>query len=372
MRRVHMVGLILAAFAILALPVRSSAQIGVGIAVHIGPPALPVYAQPICPAPGYLWTPGYWAYGPDGYYWVPGTWVEPPEVGLLWTPGYWGWGTGGYFWHTGYWGPHVGFYGGINYGFGYGGVGFFGGRWDHGVFAYNTAVMHVNTEVIHNTYVDRSVIRNETASRVSFNGGRGGITARPTHGELQAEHEHHVGATSVQTAHRHAASENPALRDSVNHGRPAVAATARPGEFSGHGVVAAGASRNRPTSRGNEHANVAAESHRGNRPTSAGNEHRSTTAQSSRNDRPPAHNASSESSRNDRPTARNASSVSRTPREKETARSAPKSQPHTQSKPQHESKPKAEAQPHSQAKPHSEAKPHPEAKPHSEDKPHKA
>ena len=343
MRRVHMFGLILAAFAILAMPARSSAQIGVGIAVHIGPPALPVYAQPICPAPGYLWTPGYWAYGTDGYYWVPGTWVEPPEVGVLWTPGYWGWGTGGYFWHAGYWGPHVGFYGGINYGFGYGGVGFFGGRWNHGVFAYNTAVMHVNTEVIHNTYVDRSVIRNERSSHVSFNGGRGGINARPTHGELQAEHEHHLAATSTQTAHRNAASANPALRDSVNHGRPAVAATARPGEFSGHGTVAASGSHNRPPSSGNEYRNAAAKSNRSDRPPSTGNVHRSTTAESSRTDRPPAHKASSES---------------RTPREKETAHSAPKSQPHTQSKPQHESKPKAEAQPHSEAKPHSEDKPH--------------
>jgi hypothetical protein len=46
---------------------------------------------------------------------------------------------------AGYWGPHVGFYGGINYGFGYGGVGFFGGEWRGGAFAYNTAVMNVNT-----------------------------------------------------------------------------------------------------------------------------------------------------------------------------------------------------------------------------------
>ena len=68
----------------------SSAQIAVGISVHVGPPALPVYAQPPCPGDGYLWTPGYWAYGPVGYYWVPGVWVAPPRVGVLWTPGYWG------------------------------------------------------------------------------------------------------------------------------------------------------------------------------------------------------------------------------------------------------------------------------------------
>ena len=45
------------------------AQIGIGISVNFGPPPLPVYEQPICPAEGYLWTPGYWAYDPlYGYY----------------------------------------------------------------------------------------------------------------------------------------------------------------------------------------------------------------------------------------------------------------------------------------------------------------
>jgi hypothetical protein len=239
MRKSHILGFVLLAMVMVFMPARSSAQISVGVAVHIGPPALPVYEQPICPGAGYLWTPGYWAYGPDGYYWVPGTWVMAPEAGFLWTPGYWGWGGGGYFWHAGHWGPHVGFYGGINYGFGYGGVGFVGGRWNHGVFAYNTAVMHVNTTVIHNTYVDRTVINNVTVNHVSYNGGAGGVTARATHEELSAEHERHIAPTSVQTQHEHSASTNRAFLASENHGRPAVAATARPGEFTGHGVVAA-------------------------------------------------------------------------------------------------------------------------------------
>jgi WXXGXW repeat (2 copies) len=235
---------LLALLAVLMLPSASSAQIGVGISVRIGPPALPVYEQPICPGPGYLWTPGYWAYGPDGYYWVPGTWVMAPAVGVLWTPGYWGWGGAGFLWHAGYWGPHVGFYGGINYGFGYTGVGFVGGRWDHGVFAYNTAVMHVNTTIIHNTYIDRTVVRNVTVNRVSYNGGNGGIEARPTRQEMVAEHEHHIEATHAQTEHEHAAAANRAFLASENHGHPAVAATSRPGEFSGHGAVGAKAGGN--------------------------------------------------------------------------------------------------------------------------------
>src|ERR1700690_698789 len=175
MRVVRYLCFLLIAFGVLAMPAPSRAQIAVGISVHVGPPAIPVYEQPICPEEGFLWTPGYWSYGDAGYFWVPGTWVRPPRVGFLWTPGYWGWAGGGYGWHGGYWGAHIGFYGGINYGFGYGGVGFEGGRWEGGHFAYNTAVMHVNTTVIHNTY-NRTVVVNNV--HTSFNGGTGGISAQ--------------------------------------------------------------------------------------------------------------------------------------------------------------------------------------------------
>src|ERR1700733_382355 len=145
---------------------------GVIISVGFAPPVLPVYTQPICPGDGYLWNPGYWAYAPAGYYWVPGVWVQPPMVGVLWTPGYWGWGGSAFIFHAGYWGPHVGFYGGVNYGFGYGGVGFGGGRREGGHFAYNTAVFNVDRTVIHNTYIDRTVIiHSNIGNRTSFNGG---------------------------------------------------------------------------------------------------------------------------------------------------------------------------------------------------------
>src|SRR5580698_431799 len=167
------------------------------ISVGFAPPALPVYAQPIAPGDGYLWTPGYWAYGAEGYYWVPGVWVRPPAVGLLWTPGYWGWGGGVYAFHAGYWGPHVGFYGGVNYGFGYVGTGFVGGRWDGGHFAYNTAVVNVNTTVVRNVYVDRTVIVHNTVyNRTSFNGGAGGIQVRENEREAAFAHENHIAATA--------------------------------------------------------------------------------------------------------------------------------------------------------------------------------
>jgi len=230
------------ALTFVALPSASPAQIavGVGISVHIGPPVLPIYAQPVCPGAGYIWTPGYWAYGPAGYYWVPGTWVLAPTPGFLWTPGYWGWGGGAYLWHAGYWGPHVGFYGGINYGFGYGGVGFVGGEWRGGAFAYNTAVTNVNTTVIHNTYVNKTVINHTTINNnVSFNGGTGGTTAQPTSTELAAEHEQHVAPTAMQSQHEQMARNDRTMLASTNHGQPVVAATPKPGVFHGPGVSAA-------------------------------------------------------------------------------------------------------------------------------------
>ncbi len=236
---------------LLIVPVASFAQIG--ISITIGPPALPVYTQPPCPAPGYAWTPGYWAYGPDGYYWVPGTWVVAP-VGLLWTPGYWGWGGGVYIWHAGYWGPHVGFYGGINYGYGYGGVGFAGGYWNHGAYYYNRSVTNVNVTNVTNVYNTTVVNNNTNVNRVSYNGGTGGTTAVATPLEQAAAREQHTPPLQTQVQHEQMAGNNRELLASVNHGVPSIAATARPAQFSGAGVVraqSAGAPYRAPSAEGN-------------------------------------------------------------------------------------------------------------------------
>jgi WXXGXW repeat (2 copies) len=227
---------LLFSFVLLVFSPVAFAQIGVGISVNFGPPALPVYEQPICPTDGYLWTPGYWAYDDgDGYYWVPGTWFEPPQVGFLWTPGYWGWGGSAFLFHEGYWGPQVGFYGGINYGFGYGGDGYEGGRWEGGRFSYNTYVNRVDTTVIHNTY--NTTVTHVSENRVSFNGGSGGVEARPSPKEESYATEHHVGPVAAQTQHVQAARSNPELRASANQGKPPIAASAKPGDFK-TGVVA--------------------------------------------------------------------------------------------------------------------------------------
>ena len=238
MRKMVLIRVWLFALLVLLMSATSSAQISV--AIRIGPPALPVYEQPPCPAEGYIWTPGYWAYNYDynDYYWVPGTWVLAPEPGYLWTPAYWGWGGDRFIFHEGYWGPHVGFYGGIVYGFGYFGHGYEGGRWDHGRFFYNRSVNNINVTNIHNVY-NTTVINNVTVNRISYNGGNGGINARPSVEEERDQHERHIAPVAVQMRHMEDARGNPQLRESVNRGRPPVAATPRPGEFNDRAVVPA-------------------------------------------------------------------------------------------------------------------------------------
>jgi WXXGXW repeat (2 copies) len=250
MRIARFILLFALAAGILAIPAPSQAQVAIGVSIRVGPPALPVYAQPICPGPGYIWTPGYWAYGPDGYFWVPGTWVLAPEPGFLWTPGYWGFADGVYVWHGGYWGPHVGFYGGINYGFGYTGVGFVGGYWRGGNYFYNRSVTNVNVTVIHNVY-NKTVINEHIDNHVSFNGGPGGIHAEPNREERLAEHERHVSMTAEQNRHFEGARGDRRFLASENHGRPEVAATPRSGDFHGRGVEHGRADdRARPDDRG--------------------------------------------------------------------------------------------------------------------------
>ncbi|HWY25531.1 MAG TPA: YXWGXW repeat-containing protein, partial [Nevskia sp.] len=223
---------LLLALALLLVPLSSFA--GVFVSVNIAPPALPVYEQPMAPGDGYIWTPGYWGWDDDegDYYWVPGTWVLAPQPGYLWTPGWWGWGDSAFIWHVGYWGPHVGFYGGVNYGYGYGGDGYQGGEWRNGNFFYNRSVNNVNVTNIHNTY-NETVVNNVTVNNVSYSGGEGGVKAAPTAEQQQFAAERHVEPTSEQTHHIQQASSNKALFAAANGGKPAIAATPKPGAFAG-------------------------------------------------------------------------------------------------------------------------------------------
>ena len=190
------------------------------------PPPLPQYQQPEAPGDGYLWTPGYWAWASGGYYWVPGAWVQAPYEGALWTPGYWGYYHNNYRFYRGYWGRHIGFYGGVDYGFGYIGFGYQGGYWGGGHFNYNRSVNNVNVSVMRNVYNYNVPNRND--NRVSFNGGSGGVQMRARPAELAAFHEQHAAPMQAQMQNERAASANRAQFANVNHGQPASAAMARP------------------------------------------------------------------------------------------------------------------------------------------------
>jgi len=188
------------------------------VVVRTEPPELPVYEQPFCPGPDYLWIPGYWTYGPSGYYWVPGLWEQAPRVGYLWTPGYWGWSDRGYLWHNGYWGRHVGFYGGINYGHGYTGVGYEGGYWKERVFYYNTAVTNVKVTAVNNHVFKKEVVNPAAPHNlISYNGGAGGVVVKPTKQELVAAHESHIGLTSNQKRHHKAAGPKPIPKEKIKN-----------------------------------------------------------------------------------------------------------------------------------------------------------
>ena len=195
------------------------------------PPPLPDYDQPPAPDSNYIWTPGYWAWGDGGYYWVPGEWVLAPYYGALWTPPYWGFYSGRYGFHRGYWGPYVGYYGGIDYGYGYIGIGYFGGYWNGNDFYYNRAVTNVGRgghDYDRAVVYDNRTYGNHPSNRVSYNGGRGGINVQPRPSELAAAHQTHTAALPEQRQAEQSAARNKQQFYSANHGKPAEAAVARP------------------------------------------------------------------------------------------------------------------------------------------------
>jgi len=203
------------------------------------PPPLPVYDQPPAPVDGYIWAPGAWRWGPEGYFWVPGTWVAPPQVGFLWTPGYWGVAGAVYVFHPGHWGPHVGYYGGINYGHGYDGDGYRGGRWENNHFRYNAAVTNVDVSRVHNVYRE-SVVNNVAVNntRVSYAGATG-ARMQPTPTEAAHAGEPRFRPTPIQLQHHVDARAEPTLNAARNQGRPPFAGTPRPSAFREQGVTPA-------------------------------------------------------------------------------------------------------------------------------------
>jgi hypothetical protein len=208
------------------------------------PPPLPDYDQPPAPGDDYSWTPGYWAWGPTGYYWVPGVWVEPPYIGALWTPGYWGFYGGRYLFYPGHWGLHIGFYGGINYGFGYVGLGYEGGYWRGNHFFYNRVYNHVDVRSVHNVYNYRANVRVNTYNNVrvdnnvhtnnfnnnerpSYRGGQG-VQSRPQPQEGAAWREPYAPRMTTQVQHEQNYSAVRGQYANQNQGRPPSPAVSRP------------------------------------------------------------------------------------------------------------------------------------------------
>jgi hypothetical protein len=213
-------------------PQAAQAQSDVEIAAGYAPPPLPLYDQPPLPGPDYLWSPGYWGWDEDAqdYYWVPGAWVLAPEPGYLWTPSWWGWNDGLYIFHAGYWGPHVGYYGGVAYGYGYTGDGFVGGYWNGGHYVYNQSVNHLSPGLAVAAYRGPAP---SLTSRTSFSGGPGGVFARPTAENSAAAREAHIPATPLQTNLVRSAVSNPSFFARANHGAPPAAALSARGAAAG-------------------------------------------------------------------------------------------------------------------------------------------
>jgi len=349
---------------VFALLVVGTSFADVMISVSFAPPELPVYEQPLCPGQGYIWTPGYWAWDPDnGYYWVPGTWVLAPEVGFLWTPGWWGWSEGFYIWHPGYWGPEVGFYGGINYGYGYFGNGYQGGYWRDRQFYYNWGVNNVNVTNITNVYNTTVVNNRTTAVNVSYNGGPGGVTAQPTPQQQAFAQQRQVNMTPAQAQHEQSARGDRQLLAAVNHGKPVIAATTKPAELHGHGVVPAtsAAPYNPPPRSASSNASPPSNARSGNSaPSAPGRNEVPRPPHASRPENAPASPPPAprkENSRNTRP--------NETPRPNENAQPAPRPQPQPRTAKPHTEQP-SPVQPQPKIRPKNEPKPQSERTPRPE------
>jgi hypothetical protein len=358
--------------ALLVCLIPATSFAGVFISVGFAPPVLPVYEQPPCPEPGWMWTPGYWAYGEDGYYWVPGSWVPAPYEGALWTPGYWGWSGGLYVFHDGYWGRHVGYYGGVNYGFGYGGIGFAGGMWRGHEFAYNTAVMRVDERRIHTVYMDRTIVERGYVSRdshVAFSGGPGGIRHDPGPEERAAEHEQHVARTSFQQQHESAARSDRGSYFKSNGGRPQNLAVARPlGSESHGGSVGRPGSQGSPQGGMQQGGRNAGAGQMGQRPNSVPQTH-SQPMQESRpamQQRPTQQNPMQQT----RPAQQTRPETQQRPAQQ--ARPAQQSRPEAQQRPAPQSRPEAQQRPAPQSRPAPQARPAPQQRPAQQARPEPA
>jgi hypothetical protein len=111
------------------------------------------------------------------------------------------------------------------------GIGFAGGSWNGGVFAYNTAVVNVNRTVVTNVYVNTTIVRQTTiinTTNVSYNGGPNGVQHQPAPEEQIAAHEQHTPPTTFQQQHVNSAATDKTNLASNNGGHPTNLAVTKP------------------------------------------------------------------------------------------------------------------------------------------------
>ena len=149
---------------------------------------------------------------------------------------------------------HIGFYGGINYGFGYVGFGYEGGYWNGGHFFYNRVYNNINVRVVHNTYNYRAVNRGSYGGGNNFNHnynnnprpsyrGGSGVQYRPQPSEGAAAHEPTAPRMNTQVQHEQSYGGVRGQFANQNHGRPETPAISRP-------IPADHSSRSAPASHG--------------------------------------------------------------------------------------------------------------------------
>lgn len=95
----------LAAAASLAGCVVTPAGVRAGVYVGPGygpPPAAADVVVGVAPAPGYIWTAGYWGWVGGRYAWSPGRWIAP-RPGYRWANAHWMRGPAGWRFVPGHW-----------------------------------------------------------------------------------------------------------------------------------------------------------------------------------------------------------------------------------------------------------------------------
>jgi len=95
-------GAAIAAICLLGASGAASARVYFGINIGLAPPPVPAEVVGVAPAPGYVWTAGYWGWAGGRYLWVPGRWIAP-RPGFLWVQPRWVHGVYGWRFAGGHW-----------------------------------------------------------------------------------------------------------------------------------------------------------------------------------------------------------------------------------------------------------------------------